>query len=101
MAILEMVERIRQAWEDGEHCLGVFVDIRKAFDTVDHFILISKLEHLGIRGVPLELIKSYFSNRKQYVVFGSSESTQKEISVGVPQGSILGPLFFSRVHATL
>ena len=94
MAILDMVENIRQAWEEGKHCLGVFVDLRKAFDTVDHSILIGKLEHLGIRGLPLELIKSYFSNRKQYVVFGESESLQREISVGVPQGSILGPLFF-------
>ena len=59
MAILDMVENIRKAWEDGEHCLGVFIDFRKAFDTVDHSILIGKLEHLGIRGLPLELIKSY------------------------------------------
>ena len=84
MAILDMVENIRQAWENNEHCLGVFIDFRKAFDTVDHSILIGKLEHLGIRGLPLELIKSYLSNRKQYVVFGSSESLQQELTVGVP-----------------
>ena len=94
MAILDMVENIRQAWEDGEHCLGVFIDFRKAFDTVDHSILLGKLEHLGIRGLPLELMRSYLSNRKQYVVFGESESPQRDILVGVPQGSILGPLFF-------
>ena len=47
MAILDMVEKIRKAWEKGEHCLGVFIDFRKAFDTVDHFILLSKLEHMG------------------------------------------------------
>ena len=52
------------------------------------------MEHLGIRGLPLELIKSYLSNRKQYVVFGDAESLQRDISVGVPQGSILGPLLF-------
>ena len=67
MAVLDMVERIRKAWEDGEHCLGVFNDFRKAFDTVDHSILVGKLEHLGIRGLPLELMKSYLSNRRQYV----------------------------------
>ena len=54
----------------------------------------AKLEHLGIRGVPLELIRSYLKNRKQYVVFGGAESLQGDITVGVPQGSILGPLFF-------
>ena len=70
MAILDMVENVRQAWEDGEYCLGVFIDFRKAFDTVDHSILIGKLERLGIRGLPLELIRSYLSNRKQYVAFG-------------------------------
>ena len=65
MAILDMVEKIREAWESGEHCLGVFIVFRKAFDTVDHSILIGKLEHLGIRGVPLELIKNYLSNMNQ------------------------------------
>ena len=90
MAILDMVERIRKAWEKGEHCLGVFIDFRKASDTVDHSILLSTLEHMGIRGVPLELLKSYLSNRNQYVVFGSAESTQQEIAVGVPQGRGVG-----------
>ena len=94
MAILDMVERIRQAWEDDEHCLGVFIDFSKAFDTVDHSILVSKLESLGIRGLPLELLRSYLSNRKQYVVFRGVESLQQDICVGIPQGSILGPLLF-------
>ena len=61
---------------------------------MDHSILIGKLEHLGIRGLPLELLRSYLCNRKQYVAFGESESPQRDISVGVPQGSILGPLLF-------
>ena len=56
--------------------------------------MICKLEHLGIRGLPLEQIKSYLSNRRQYVAFGEAESPQQELCVGVPQGSILGPLFF-------
>ena len=94
MAVLDMVEKIREAWEKGEHCLGIFIDFKKAFDTVDHQILLSKMEHLGIRGVPLELIRSYLKNREQYVVFNGMESSHHGISVGVPQGSILGPLFF-------
>ena len=84
----------------SEHCLFAKQcrdagknDFKKAFDTVDHSILLGKLYHLGIRGTPWELIRSYFSNRRQYVVFNGAESSQQEITVGVPQGSILGPLF--------
>ena len=94
MAVMDMVENIRRAWENKEYCLGLFIDFKKAFDTVDHHILISKLEHLGIRGTPLALIKSYLSNRTQHVVYNGKESSQHGITVGVPQGSILGPLFF-------
>ena len=94
MAIMDMVENVHCSWEKNEHCLGIFIDYRKAFDTVNHDILISKLEHIGIRGQPLDLIKSYLNNRQQYVTFRRAESTQREIKVGVPQGSILGPLFF-------
>ena len=68
MAIMDMVKNIRKAWEKGEQCPGVFIDFKKAFDTVDHSILVSKLEHLGVRGPSLELIRSYFRNRRQYVV---------------------------------
>ena len=67
MAIIDLVENIRAAWERGEHCLGVFIDFSKAFDTVDHGILLAKMEHYGIRGTPKNLIGSYLSNRKQYV----------------------------------
>ena len=94
MAILDMVENIRAAWEKGESCLGIFIDFRKAFDTVDHGILLAKLEHIGIRGAPLELFRSYLNSRRQYVVFNGAESVQDDVSLGVPQGSILGPLLF-------
>ena len=65
----------------------------KAFDSVNHSILLVKLEHYGIRGNALKLIQSYLSNRKQYVQGGNIKSSLNSIS-GVPQGSILDPLFF-------
>ena len=71
-----------------------YLNLSKAFDTVDHEILFTKLSHYGIRGVALDWVKSYFNNRKQFVQFNDSYSYHCNITCGVPQGSILGPLFF-------
>ena len=76
---------------------SIFLDLSKAFDTLNFDILLCKLKYYGIDGISLNLIKSYLTNRFQYVQFENSESGLREIKTAIPQGSILGPLFFSIV----
>ena len=93
-AIVSLTEYLYKILDDKEIALNVFIDFRKAFDTVDHCILLKKLERYGIRGMPLKLVESYLSNRSQKVRIGDCVSELKEINFGVPQGSILGPFLF-------
>ena len=74
---------------------AIFLDLSKAFDTLNFNILLNKLQYYGIDGISLSLIRSYLTDRFQYVQFENSESDLLEIKTGIPQGSILGPLFFS------
>jgi hypothetical protein len=94
MALIKLLDNITNALDNGECVLGVFLDFSKAFDTVNFKILFMKLKHYGFRGQPLELMKSYLSNRKQYVSFSDANSRKQIIKCGVPQGSILGPILF-------
>ena len=93
-AILQLIDQINDNFEKNYFTLGVFIDLSKAFDTVDHQILISKLKNYGIEGDNLNWFKNYLQNRKQYLILNKYETSFGSIKCGVPQGSILGPLLF-------
>ena len=93
-ALINITENIRKAFDDGNIGCGVFVDLQKAFDTVDHQILLAKLNHYGIHGVSNDWFKTYLSNRNQYVSIYGFDSGLTTINCGVYQGSVLGPLLF-------
>ena len=92
-AITNFMQNMERRKENKYH-LAIFVDIRKAFDSISHRILFAKLEKMGVRNVELEWFKDYLTNRKQSVQLGSKTSEELEITCGVPQGSVLGPLLF-------
>ena len=94
MAHMILVDNLIKAIENGDYIIGVFLDFSKAFDTVDHSILLSKLFHYGIRGIAYKWFESYLQNRKQCVTYNDTKSSFKRIKCGVPQGSILGPILF-------
>ena len=93
-ALLSITEKIREALDSGHFACGIFIDLQKAFDTVDHDVLVAKLEHYGVRGTPNNWFKSYLNKRKQFVSINGFNSSECLINCGVPQGSVLGPLLF-------
>ena len=93
-ALHSSVNIIHDALNIGKHVLGIFIDLSKAFDTLDHKILLDKLEHYGIRGNAKSLFESYLIGRQQYTTFNKVFSEKLRVLYGVPQGSVLGPLLF-------
>ena len=93
-AALQLIDLILENMDNGKIPLAIFLDLSKAFDTINHQILLTKLYHYGIYGTQLKLIHSYLSNRKQYFILDDTLFNTLYINTGVPQGSILGPILF-------
>ena len=94
LAALELTDRIITALDNHNTPLNIFLDLSKAFDTLDHTILLDKLLYYGIRSTAYNLLRSYLANREQFVELNDTASKTLPIVTGVPQGSILGPLLF-------
>ena len=92
--VMRFIDKIRRAIDDKESSCGVFLDFSKPFDTINHDILLKKLELYGIRGIARTWFISYLTNRQQTVSVSNVTSTPVNISCGVPQGSVLGPILF-------
>jgi len=93
MALVDMYDKISSTIDKNEYAIGIFVNLSKTFDTLNHKILLAKLEEYGIRGIPLAWFTSYLSRRTQYAL-NNNISDKQVITSGVPKGSMLGPLLF-------
>ena len=92
--LMNITEKIRKAFDHSNFACGVFLELQKTFDAVNHEILISELEYCGARGTPLDLFKNYLKNRTQFTSVNNSTLETLNFKSGLPRGSILGPLLF-------
>ena len=92
--LISMTETIKKTIDNGQFGCGTFMDLKKAFDTVNHSVLLKQLDHYGVRGIPLQWFDSYLAKRQQYVSINGCTSDKLVITHGVPQGSVLAPLLF-------
>ena len=93
-ALISTTESTRWSIDNNKFGRGIFINLKRAFDTVNHAILLTKLNHYGIKGNVHELVKSYSSHREQFVIVSGHDSISLQLTCGVPQGSVLGLLLF-------
>ena len=95
LAILELMDRNINTMNNQLTPINIYIDLSKAFDILDHNILVSKLKYFGVQGVSIDLLKHYLLGRSQYVDLDHTKSDINEVHCGIPQGSVVGPLLFN------